>query len=170
MVCVASLRNNGKTEMRPRAGKLLEPGKALLILKGPNGARLWFEKAGQVELVLDRPDRLDFNVSASKPGWLFVADTWYPGWRAWIDGQPAPILRADYLFQALTLEAGSHTITLQYRPETFYIGGLLSILVLVALIGYRIVDVQHKTKKISSNPAGVVVELEKLNGNHDHRV
>ena len=167
----ATLVNTGNEALEQV--KLFQPGKEQLVLESSTTGSTGIcgsKNSGQVELLREGSDRLDFRVTGSEQGWLFVADTWYPGWKAWIDGQPAPILRANYLFQALAVDAGSHTITLQYRPEAFYIGGLLSILVLVALVGYRIVEVRRKNKKNSAIPAGEIIELERLNGNHDHRV
>ncbi|MFZ5475174.1 MAG: hypothetical protein ACOZNI_00235, partial [Myxococcota bacterium] len=56
-------------------------------------------------------------VRATGPGTLVVADTWYPGWVAKIDGEPAPIARADAIFRAVTLPPGEHAVTLRYAPD-----------------------------------------------------
>jgi uncharacterized membrane protein YfhO len=61
-----------------------------------------------------------------RPGYLFLADTWYPGWRVMVDGAPARALRANYAFRAVALEAGEHVVTWIYRPASVRWGALVS--------------------------------------------
>jgi hypothetical protein len=56
------------------------------------------------------------DVDATGPGYLYVADGYDPHWRASIDGQPAPVLRANAAFKAVAIPAGRHRVTLDYRP------------------------------------------------------
>ncbi len=44
----------------------------------------------------------------------------YPGWKAWLDGKPAPILSADTLFRALAVPEGWHRAEFRYRPWWYY--------------------------------------------------
>jgi hypothetical protein len=81
------------------------------------------------------PNRIELDVVATAPGWLMISDTWYPGWRAWVDGEPAPLLRANYLFRALHLIEGDHRVVIAYRPISFYAGLALSLLS-IAISGF----------------------------------
>ena len=86
------------------------------------------------------PNRLVIDLHTPGDGWLVLSDVWYPGWRVWIDGRPAPILRADYLFRAVEVSARDHQVVFSYRPLSFWLGlglSLLGGLVLVALNIYR---------------------------------
>jgi hypothetical protein len=49
-------------------------------------------------------------------GYVILADLYYPGWRATVDGAPAEILPVDGLYRGLRLEPGAHQIVLTYRP------------------------------------------------------
>jgi len=76
-------------------------------------------------------------VEATAPpggGLLVLTDQFYPGWTATIDGQPAPIHRADYLFRGVLLPAGSHRVEFLYWPASFRIGATVSALALVAIV------------------------------------
>jgi hypothetical protein len=84
-----------------------------------------------IQLTSERPDRLNFSVSTSTPGWFVLYDTWYPGWVVKIDGTLQPVLRADGAFRGIRVESGNHQISMQYRPVGFIIGAILSILVLL---------------------------------------
>ncbi len=76
--------------------------------------------------------KLLFDVS-NKSDWLFISEVWYPGWTAVIDGEEVPIYRANYLFMAVQIPVGSHKLVLQYRPISYQVGSILSILILVGL-------------------------------------
>ncbi len=73
-------------------------------------------------------NRSQWTLTAPSAGWLVIPNVWYPGWRAWVDGQPAALLRANYLFQAVHVPSGDHTIVLAYRPVSFYAGLALSMI------------------------------------------
>lgn len=83
------------------------------------------------------PNRLVINLQAPEAGWLVLSDVWYPGWQAWVDGRSGMIWRANFLFQAVQVESGSHQVILAYRPLPFGLGlgaSLLSLLVLIGLV------------------------------------
>lgn len=74
------------------------------------------------------PNRLEIAIKTDRQGWLVIADTWYPGWRATLNGQAMPVWRANYLFRAMFVPAGEHRIVLCYRPLSFWGGMALSFL------------------------------------------
>jgi hypothetical protein len=99
---------------------------------------------GEVKIENPNPNRTQVQLTKGAPGWLVIADTWYPGWCAWVDGKPASIWRANYLFRAVQVEAGSHTVTLEYRPFSFYLGLLASLLgLLIFAGGWRLSQKDH---------------------------
>jgi len=76
----------------------------------------------------------------SNPGFIAFNETYAPGWHAWVDGSPQPILRAYGLFMAVAVEAGSHQVEFRYEPSSFRLGlfiSLLSLAVLVASFGRK---------------------------------
>jgi uncharacterized membrane protein YfhO len=50
-------------------------------------------------------------------GHVLMLDAWDPGWRASVDGEPVPMLRADVAFRAVQVPAGRHRVSLVYRPR-----------------------------------------------------
>lgn len=72
------------------------------------------------------------QIEATGPGTLVLADSWYPGWTATVDGAPVPILRADLLFRAVDIPAGTHRVSFDFDPG---VPGKLLWVSAVALIG-----------------------------------
>jgi hypothetical protein len=70
---------------------------------------------------------VDVQADAPAGGFLVLTDPYYPGWRAFVDGQEAPILRADYLFRAVALAPGSHLVRFTFAPTSFERGIWLSL-------------------------------------------
>ena len=60
----------------------------------------------------------------------------YPGWRAWVDGTPVSILRADGMLRAITLAAGSHQITMSFEPASLTWGAVISAFGLACALGW----------------------------------
>ncbi len=81
------------------------------------------------------PGRIIHQISADAPALLVLSETHYPGWQATVDGQPAPILRADYVLRAVPVPAGDHTVELTFRPRSVTLGAIISGLALVFVAG-----------------------------------
>lgn len=80
------------------------------------------------------PNRQLLRVDATGPAYLVVADFYFPGWRARVDGADAPLLRANHIFRAVPVPAGSHEVELRYRPDSLYLGAGISGLALLGTI------------------------------------
>lgn len=80
------------------------------------------------------PGRVKLSVESENGGWLVMRDMWYPGWIGRVDGKRGEIFRADYLFRALPVPAGVHSVEFVYRPNSFTIGIIFSIIGIVAII------------------------------------
>ncbi len=73
------------------------------------------------------------EAESSVAGYLVLLDSYYPGWRAFVDGRRVEILRANYAFRAVALPAGKHTVEFAYNPRPFFAG--LGIGLLTAALG-----------------------------------
>jgi hypothetical protein len=72
--------------------------------------------------------------SADSEAILVLADSYYPGWKAFVDGREEIIRRANLFFRAVPLPAGNHTVEFRYEPRSFTIGLAISSVALVGLV------------------------------------
>jgi hypothetical protein len=69
-----------------------------------------------VETVDYQPGSLQLKVSTQQPALLVLAESYYPGWLAWVDGTPAEIYRTDIAYRGVSVPAGVHTVRMEFRP------------------------------------------------------
>jgi len=66
-------------------------------------------------------------VESEKPGVLCLADTWFPGWSAQINGKPTAIFPLDGLFRGIHVPEGASTIEMVYEPRSLVVGAWISL-------------------------------------------
>ena len=77
---------------------------------------------------------LSMNVNMSKDGLLVLSDTYYPGWKVFIDGTETKIYRANYLFRGVFLDKGWHQVRWEYTPLFLRLGLTITIISLIVLM------------------------------------
>jgi hypothetical protein len=113
----------------PRVSAMLDADPEFPVQAGVTGTVRWREWG---------VNNQKLEVDASGPALLVVSDNYYPAWRATVDGQPVPVVRANYLMRAVPVPAGTHEVEFAYRSGLFRASvwtSLLSILAVVAVIG-----------------------------------
>jgi len=105
-------------------------------------------------IVLDsyRPNHLAYTSKANAEQLAVFSEIYYdPGWKATIDGKPAPHFRADWTLRAMRVPAGEHKIDFIFRPEGYvtasYIANFGSFFVLLLIVAAVAYSVWRETKK-----------------------
>jgi uncharacterized membrane protein YfhO len=81
------------------------------------------------------------RLEASGDGTMFcvLAESFWPGWHCWIDGDETKIYRVNGMLRAVVVPAGRHEIFFEYRPIDCYAGWALTILAcMVLIVGRRL--------------------------------
>jgi uncharacterized membrane protein YfhO len=96
--------------------------------------------------------RAEIQVDASEASILVVAQAYYHPWKAYVEGAPVRLWRANYAFQALEVPAGQHKVTLAYEDRQFHQGAFVSGITLLVCAGawFR----QRKLQTISPSSPG----------------
>jgi hypothetical protein len=75
-------------------------------------------EAGAVNIVSYSPKRILLKANAAAPAVLLLNERHEPNWKLRVDGQPAPLLRCNYLMRGAFLSAGDHTVEFSFEPPT----------------------------------------------------
>jgi hypothetical protein len=67
-------------------------------------------------------DEVVIKTTTTQPGSLVLADAYYPGWEAYLDGKPVAIHPADLALRSVIVPAGTHTVVMRYQPSSFLVG------------------------------------------------
>ncbi len=86
------------------------------------------------------PNDITYQTNNNGEGLAVFSEIYYPdGWEITIDGEPATLLRVNYVLRAVMVPAGQHTIRMQFRPDAYFIGDKIilgsSILMLLIFLG-----------------------------------
>jgi uncharacterized membrane protein YfhO len=111
----------------------------------------FIQGTGSAKLISSGLNNLSFHVQTTKPAVFYLSDTYDAGWHATVNGKKATIYHADYNFRAVRVPAGNSTIQLWYMPASFILGGAVSVLGLLATVGYIVgANIINKRKNKSN--------------------
>jgi hypothetical protein len=89
----------------------------------------------KVEFISEKNNRLQLLVNSTENNLLILSDTYYPGWKAFVNGKETKIYRADYTFRGISLNAGTHQVEFVYDPISFKLGAGATFLGILGCIG-----------------------------------
>jgi len=93
------------------------------------------ERGEPATFVVDDEAAVELEVNAAAPGLVVLADSFYSGWEATVDGVPAPIVPTNLLFRGVRVPAGNHRVRFEYHPWTVPAGALASAVGVLGIIG-----------------------------------
>jgi len=116
-------------------GSEWEPTRTALVESEPGAARVSPPpQGGSAEVVRYEPNRVEVRTKAGGPSVLVLAENHYPGWRAYLDGEPVGVLRVNYNQRGVSVPAGEHEVLFVYRPKSVIIGAGVSLLAALGLL------------------------------------
>lgn len=77
---------------------------------------------------------VSLKVKSNNRGVLVLADAYFPGWRAFVDGKETNVLRVNYFFRGVAVEPGEHHVVFHYQPLPFTVGLWISLSTALVLV------------------------------------
>jgi hypothetical protein len=124
-------------DSRERLEKLASPGfdpREVAYVESP--VDLPAASRGQAEIIAEVPTRVTVSVQMETPGLVVLADLWDKGWKAYVNGHPVQILRANHAVRGVVVPVGATTLEFRYEPASFTLGLCLSGMAAVILLGW----------------------------------
>jgi hypothetical protein len=117
------------------------PGEEVLLMEEPwEGMEIEAPKEGTKKshgepiIKSYRNDSIELLVTMDGPGILVASESYYPGWRVYVDGVERRLLRANLILRAVALETGVHEVRFVYSPQSFKTGAAISTLTIAGLL------------------------------------
>jgi hypothetical protein len=119
----------------------LEPSalQARPVVERIAGDRDRSDPATPARIVSDEPTEVSVEFEAKQAGLLVLHDNFYPGWKAYVDGEEADIHPANLTFRAVQVPQGRHRARFTYEPLSVRAGGLLSTLGVITVLGGAVI-------------------------------
>jgi hypothetical protein len=95
---------------------------------------------GKAQITKYGINRIEVDVDTDREAILWLSEIWYPAWKAAVNGKKVDVLKADYSFRAVTVPAGKSKVVFRFDSSYFNIGALISLLTLVATLGYLTIN------------------------------
>jgi len=129
-----SARTNGEAIKLARAADF-DPTKKVIIEGEVNPSTS--SGTGSIRVTEYGTESLTVLIDSTSDGWFYVNDVWYPGWKAWVNGEETPIYRANGTFRAVRVPSGQHTVFMQYENTYLSLGIWIALLtwVLIGIVG-----------------------------------
>lgn len=85
-----------------------------------------FNGQGSAVIAKYLSNNVEISTNATGNSLLFISDSYYPGWRAFVDDNETPIYRANFVFRAVKVAEGQHTVRFLYDPFSWKLGLILT--------------------------------------------
>ena len=93
-------------------------------------------------------DEILFTVKTGDNSFLVLSDTWYTGWKAYVDGKETKIYKTNGIMRGILINReGEHRVEFVFRPESFYIGLAISFITLVTMVSILILENKRMQQK-----------------------
>lgn len=114
---------------------------------------------GSARIIKSECEEVVVAADMETPGLLVLADMWYPGWNAYVDGKELSVLRTDYALRGVVLPPGHSDVVFRYEPESFArgvklaVGGAMALIAWCLICYYRQSGAKHGRSKYTPDAA-----------------
>ena len=99
--------------------------------------RIWSYEENSIQMQTDSPGN----------AMLFISETYYPEWSAYVDGVETKIYLADGFFRAIYLPKGKHSVSMRWNPKIFYVGLVITLAGIFVVLIFVAGEIFHNIRK-----------------------
>jgi hypothetical protein len=124
-------------------GPGFNPRSAVVVETGREARQRVGEGNGSAIIIEDKRNRVVIDCETQDEAMLVLSDNYYPGWKAYVDGNEAEVSKANCTMRAVRVQPGRHMVSFEFAPATLrnsvYVTAFTAALIIAALavIGVR---------------------------------
>jgi uncharacterized membrane protein YfhO len=93
------------------------------------------DSSATIKLDKNDNDVLSYSFNATTDQFAVFSEVYYDrGWKAFIDGKEAPIVKTNYVLRGLYVPAGSHKIEFRFEPQSYIMGSRITSISQIILV------------------------------------
>lgn len=92
------------------------------------------EKPGTLKLIQRKNRKIKWESFSDHESFLVINQSWYPGWKAYVNKKKTPLYKTNFLATGLYLPSGKNSIELIFEPTKLWIGTIISIVGILILL------------------------------------
>lgn len=96
------------------------------VVEGGAGRELASGALKRVRVLKYEDREVILETEAGGEALLVSSESWYPGWRAWVDGRPVELVLVNAAFRGLWVPAGRRVVRMRFEPAIFWWGVVVS--------------------------------------------
>lgn len=89
---------------------------------------------GEAKITKYTPNKIEISVNKGSGGTLLLADTYYPGWKAYLNNKELKITKCQDIFRCVEIDQDSGNLVFSYEPKSFWAGLKISLLSVIATL------------------------------------
>ena len=110
------------------------------------------DSGGEVKVTSYTSGQVGLSVTARKRSVLVLLDSYYPGWRVWVDGREEKVQPVNRAFRGVIVQPGRHQVAFRYEPKSFRYGLALTLLTIAAWFASLIFLCCRRKPKLQTAP------------------
>lgn len=120
------------------------------------------ENESQIDIEYFISGDMKMEISQETNGYLVVQQSYYPGWKVYVDGKEAELEKINDTFLGVYLNEGVHQVHFEFKPVDFYVGAGITVVFLIVLVANLVLyikkkggertDVDRESKSIHGEP------------------
>ena len=114
--------------------------------------------SSNVEITESGINEVALRADIQQPSILVLSQTYYPGWKAMVDGKEVDVFPANLAFTGIALSAGSHDVRLVFDPLSFRVGAALTTASTLILGGLFASGLRARRKRMQRDTAKAAAE------------
>jgi hypothetical protein len=108
------------------------------------------DDAGKVEITRYEAREVTLRVETACTGLVVLSDTYFPGWQATVNDEPADIHPTNMALRGVVVEAGASEVVFRYQPGNFRVGIFVAFGAVVTVVAVGLIPTIRRRTRTES--------------------